>query len=63
VSRVIYEPLRGFDLTSSPPSWSSDGNWLVFSNIKGNVLMVDKNGGNLQALTKRGSDAYPAFSN
>jgi len=63
MSRVIYEPLRGFDLTSSPPSWSADGNWLVFSNVKGNVLMVDKNGGSLQALTKRGSDAYPVFSN
>jgi Tol biopolymer transport system component len=63
LSQVIYAPLRGFDLASNSPSWSSDGNWLVFSNVKGNVLMVDKNGGGLQALTKRGSDAYPVFSN
>lgn len=61
--RVIYKPLKGFDLATSPPSWSKDGNWLVFSNVKGNLLLVDRNGANLKALTKGGTDAYPAFSN
>jgi Tol biopolymer transport system component len=61
--RVIYKPLKGFDLTTAPPSWSSDGNWLVFANSKGTILMVDRNGANLKALTKGGTDANPAFSN
>ncbi len=61
--RVIYKPLKGFDLSTSPPSWSSDGNWLVFANSKGTVLLVDRNGANLKALTKGGTDTNPAFSN
>lgn len=61
--KVIYKPLKGFDLTSAPPSWSSDGNWLVFGNNKGTILMVDRNGANLKALTKGGLDTNPAFSN
>jgi Tol biopolymer transport system component len=61
--RVIYKPLKGFDLTTSPPSWSKDGNWIVFGNSKGTILIVDKNGANLKALTKGTTDAYPAFSN
>lgn len=61
--RVIYKPLKGFDLTTSPPSWSKDGNWLVFANVKGTLLMVDRNGANLKALTKGGTDSCPAFSN
>ena len=61
--KVIYKPLKGFDLATSPPSWSADGNWLVFANSKGTILMVDRNGANLKALTKSGTDANPAFSN
>jgi Tol biopolymer transport system component len=61
--RVVYKPLKGFDLNTSPPSWSKDGNWIVFANAKGNILMVDKNGSNLKALTTGGLDAYPVFSN
>ena len=61
--KVIYKPLKGFDLSTSPPSWSADGNWLVFANSKGTLLMVDRNGGNLKALSKGGTDTNPAFSN
>lgn len=61
--KVIYKPLKGFDLSTSPPSWSADGNWLVFSNSKGTILMVDRNGASLKALTKGGTDTNPAFAN
>lgn len=61
--RTIYQPLTSFDLTTVPPSWSPDGNWIVFSNIKGNIMIVDRQGKNLRSLTRGGEDAYPAFSN
>ena len=63
LNRVIYEPLKGFDLISASPSWSPDGNWIVFGNVKGSILMVDRNGRNLKSLTRSGSDSYPMFSN
>lgn len=63
VKRTVYQPLTLFGLTTVPPSWSPDGNWIIFANVKGNIMIVDRQGNNLRSLTRGGVDAYPAFSN
>ena len=38
------------------PTWSTDGNWIAFTSNRGgrlDVYMMDKNGGNVQALTDK----------
>lgn len=61
--KVIFTAPGGNDLNTSAPSWSSDGNWIVFATNKGNVMLVDRGGKNSKLLTAQGTDAFPAFSN
>jgi Tol biopolymer transport system component len=60
--KILFKPRAGSRVANATPSWSSDGNWIVFANVKGHIFMVDRHGKNLRALTTRGGDAVPAFS-
>ncbi|MBN1370824.1 MAG: PD40 domain-containing protein [Anaerolineaceae bacterium] len=46
----------------SYPSWSSDGNKIVFSNWHG-IAVIDADGSNYQMLTENLGDSFPAWSN
>jgi Tol biopolymer transport system component len=63
VARTLYTPASGFDLTAVAPSWSADGNWIVFGDVKGFIQIVDRTGHDQRTLTREGTDAYPSFSN
>jgi Tol biopolymer transport system component len=60
--KILFKPRAGSGVSNTTPSWSSDGNWIVFANLKGHIFMVDRNGKNLRGLTTLGGDAVPAFS-